>query len=148
MRTTTLIILVMVTVLICHATESKVVVVGQSPTQQTGSNFLFWPFRPPPATLPTYGIPSTNSICVTVFGMEGMVNRPGRYYLPLGSVVRDAVKATEGLSGQVWWRGYSGIERQRPNGTLEVFKVFRGRKDAEEVALQSGDVIFFGHEVY
>jgi protein involved in polysaccharide export with SLBB domain len=80
--------------------------------------------------------------------MEGMVTRPGHYYLPQGAFVRDAVEVAGGLSERVWWRGYSGIERQRPDGTLEVYKVFKGRKAAEEIALKSGDVLFFGHEVY
>jgi protein involved in polysaccharide export with SLBB domain len=80
--------------------------------------------------------------------MKGMVKQPGRYYLPRGVVVRDAVDAAGGLSERVWWRQYSGIERLRPDGTREVFQVFAGRQAAESVALQDGDVIFFGHEVF
>lgn len=80
--------------------------------------------------------------------MERMVNQEGRYYLRRGSVVRDAVEAVGGINVMVGWRGYSGIERRRADSTLEVYKRFRGRESAEQIVLEDGDVVFFGHEVF
>jgi len=104
--------------------------------------------RSVPPDLPTFGTPTTNSIRVAVFGMTSTVRRPGYYHLPRGAVVRDAVEAAQGLSDFTWWRSYSGIERQKTDGTLEVIRFTRNRAGEEQIVLQDGDRIYFGHEVY
>lgn len=107
-----------------------------------------WISRSVPPDLPTFGTPTTNSVRVAVFGMANTVRRPGFYHLPRGAVVRDAVAAAKGLSEFTWWRRYSGIERQKPDGTLEVIRFTRDRAAEEQIVFQDGDRIYFGHEVY
>ncbi len=101
-----------------------------------------------PSDLPTFGTPTTNSIRVAVFGMNQAVKRPGYYHLPRGAVVRDAVEAAQGLSKFTWWRLYSGIDRPKPDGTLEYIQFTRDRTGEEQIVLQDGDRIYFGQEVY
>jgi len=104
--------------------------------------------RSVPPDLPTLGTPTSDSIRVAVSGMPHTVRRPGYYDLPRGAVVRDAVEAAQGLSEFTWWRTYSGIERQKPVGTLDVIRFTQNRAREEQIVLQEGDRIYFGHEVY
>ena len=85
---------------------------------------------------------------MAVSGMPHTVRRPGYYDLPRGAVVRDAVEAAQGLSEFTWWRTYSGIERQKPVGTLDVIRFTQNHAREEQIVLQEGDRIYFGHEVY
>gem|GEM_PF-2426157 len=101
-----------------------------------------------PPDLPTFGTPADNSIRVAIFGLYGAVNRPGYYYLPQGSFVRDAVEAADGLGQFAWWRIYSGVQRPKPNGFWEVIRFTRNRTKEEQIVLQDGDQIYFGREVY
>jgi protein involved in polysaccharide export with SLBB domain len=87
-------------------------------------------------------------IRVIVFGMNGTVRRPGYYYLPHGAVVRDAIEAAQGLDDFAWWRDYSGIERQKSDGSFQVIHFTRNRKAEEQILLLNGDRIYFGHETY
>jgi protein involved in polysaccharide export with SLBB domain len=80
--------------------------------------------------------------------MNGTVRRPGYYHLRKGAVVRDAVKAAQGLGGFTWWRDYSGVERPKQDGFFEVFRFTRNRRAEEQIVLQDGDRIYFGYEVY
>jgi protein involved in polysaccharide export with SLBB domain len=80
--------------------------------------------------------------------MDDTVKRPGYYHLPKGAVVRDAVEAAGGLGRITFWRIYSGIARPMPDGRLEVIRFTRDRAGEEQILLQDGDGIYFGHEVY
>jgi hypothetical protein len=78
--------------------------------------------------------------------MYGTVNQPGYYYLPPGSIVRDAVEAAHGFGMMMGWR-YSGMERPTANGSFEVIR-FRNRDTGEQLPLRNGDSLYFGHEVF
>jgi protein involved in polysaccharide export with SLBB domain len=79
--------------------------------------------------------------------MRGAVKRPGYYCLPAGAVVRDAVEAAQGF-GIMQWSHYSGIERQKPDGSSEIIHFTHDRKAEEQILLRNGDRIYFGHEAY
>lgn len=134
----------------CHSPSRNREVPVTPVTSQVPESKLFisqtvrWPV---PADLPTFGTPTPNSIRVAVFGMGGTVRRPGYYHLPRGAVVRDAVDAAQGLGDFTWWRNYSGIERPRSEGSFEVIRFTRNRTAEEQILLQDGDRIYFGHVV-
>jgi hypothetical protein len=136
----------------CHSpsptTEAPVApVVSQAPAPKP---FISHHIHPVPSDLPTFGTPTTNSIRVAIFGMSETVMQPGHYYLAQGAVVRDAVEAAHGIGNQAeWtWSHYSGIERPKPDGSFEVIRFTQGRSAGEQILLQDGDRIYFGHEVY
>lgn len=124
--------------------QPQTVATAQTPGTAT-SQTVPWPVPP---DLQTFGNPSDAAIRVAVFGMPGTVRRPGYYYLPKGSVVRDAVEAAQGLGDFTWWRNYSGLERPRPDGSFEVIRFTRNRRAEEQIVLRDGDGLYFGHEVY
>src|SRR5262245_15201379 len=101
-----------------------------------------------PSGLPVFGTPTANSIRVAIFGMPQTVSRPGYYHLPQGTVVRDAVEAAGGLSPFTWWRIYSGLQRPKPDGSWEIIVFTRNRTAEEQILLQDGDHLYFGHEAY
>jgi protein involved in polysaccharide export with SLBB domain len=99
-----------------------------------------------PAGFPVFGTPTSDSIRVAVFGYA--VNRPGYYYLSRGTTVHGAIDAAQGLKNNVWWkRPYSGIQRPRPDGSVQTIW-FQHRADDEQMALENGDRLRISHEVY
>jgi hypothetical protein len=80
--------------------------------------------------------------------MNGTVRRPGYYFLSKGAVVRDAVEAAQGLGDFTGWRNYSGLERPKPDGSFEVVRFTQNRSAEEQIVLEDGDRLYFGHEVY
>lgn len=74
--------------------------------------------------------------------------RPGYYYLPKGAVVRDAAEAAKGLGRLTGWGFHSGLERPKPDGSFDVIRFTRNRSIEEQIELQDGDRLYFGHEVY
>ena len=139
-------------VLGCHspsprttAPQPPLITTQAPPAVGVTSQTVRWPV---PSNLPTFGEPSETSIRVVIFGMRGTVKQPGYYYLPKGSVIRDAVEAAHGLGDFTWWRNYSGLERPTPDGSFEVIRFTRNRSAEEQIVLRDGDRIYFGHEVY
>src|SRR5438067_404442 len=69
-----------------------------------------------PPDFRTFGSPTSHSIRVAVFGYSV---KQGYYYLAGGATVHDAMDAAQ-FSGFVGWqRPYSGIQRQRLDGSVE-----------------------------
>jgi hypothetical protein len=102
---------------------------------------------PAPPMLPTFGAATGTSIRVVVFGVPGAVQRPGYYYLPHNSVVRDAVQAAQGLGPRVY-SGASGVERRRREGCFEFIR-FKGFTTVDlQLELRDGDKLYFGCEYY
>lgn len=130
----------------CRSTHPTADVAGADPSTVRAASPTAG--RAVPPDLPTFGAPVADSIRVAVFGMTHTVRRPGFYHLPRGAVVREAVEAAQGLSDFTWWRTYSGIERIKPGGGLELIRFTRDRAREEQIVLQDGDKIYFGHEVY
>ncbi|MFO1452649.1 MAG: hypothetical protein U1F61_31070 [Opitutaceae bacterium] len=119
-----------------------------APFLSAGTPLLRGTRWPVPEDLPSFGTASASSILVAVFGMRGAVRRPGYYYLPKGSVVRDAVEAAQGLGRLTWWQSYSGLERPKLDGSFEVISFTKNRSVEEQIELFDGDRLYFGHEVY
>jgi hypothetical protein len=133
----------------CHSPHSHAPASQTSVSQaQFDSESLPFPFRLPPSNLPTFGSQTTNSIRIAVFGMQRSVNRPGYYHLPSGAVVRDAVRAAQGVDESTGWTRYSGLIRQKPGGKLEIIRYKSDQFANEQIPLKDGDSLFFGHEVY
>jgi hypothetical protein len=99
-----------------------------------------------PPDFPTFGSPTPDSIRVAIFGYPV---RRGYYYLPRGATVRDAMEAAQ-FSGFVWWkRPYCGLQRQRPDGSMETIWFTReSRASDEQRVLQNDDRLRISHEVY
>src|SRR4249919_470833 len=112
-----------VTTFVCGCQSPSPVVARVAPTP---------PDAPAPraVALPTFGTPTPDSIRVTIVGYS--VKRPGYYYLTQGTKVRGAMQAAQ-FSGFVGWqRPYSGIDRQRPDGSVEtIWFTFEGRAEDE-----------------
>ena len=83
-------------------------------------------------------------VCVYVLDQ---VNRPGAYYLPRGSTVRQAVEAAQGLTRIAAWR-YFGIVRPYRNVLPQTIRFGPDQARAEQTPLEDGDQLYFGHEVY
>ena len=95
-----------------------------------------------------FGSPTADSIRVAIFGYA--VNRPGYYYLPKAAAVQDAAAAA-GIHGSFggWDPDYSGIQRNKPDGSVETIRFKNiAREIAEKIALRSGDTLQLSHEVY
>ena len=102
---------------------------------------------PSPST-PTFGQASSETICVYVFGE---VHRPGAYYLARGSKLGQAVEAAQGVTEFAWWTPtYSALVRQPRAGGMppRVIPFTKDRKKDEQMPLEDGDQIYFGHESY
>lgn len=131
----------------CHSATPKGERVPQSSarTEIATSPGFTWPV---PEDFPTFGTGTQQSMRVAVFGYG--VNRPGYYYLPRGATVHDAIEAAQGLNTLVaWHRPYSGIERQRPDGSVQTIWFTRaGRSTEERIDLHDGDRLCISHEVY
>jgi hypothetical protein len=100
------------------------------------------------ADLPTFGTPSEGTIRILIDGYS--VNRPGNYHLSSGTTVQEAIDAAQGLTRIVGWqRSYSGIQRKRPDGSVETIWFTReGRAAEEKMMLQDGDHLRVSHEVF
>jgi hypothetical protein len=94
---------------------------------------------------PSYGLPRTNSISVFVRGPS--IEHPGRYVLPEGAVLPDAVQVAglkQGLEHLA--SRWCVIYRMQPNGFYRSIS-FPNRQQAERAPLQDGDTLFVRHFV-
>ena len=113
-------------------------------TQAAVSPIVTWPV---PSDLPVIGTPSANSIRVAISGYS--VKRPGYYYLLRGATVHDAIEAAQLSDIGRWQQPYSSIERQRPDGSVEISRFTRRSRVAnEQRVLENNDRVFLSHEVY
>ena len=113
-------------------------------TEVATSPGFTWPL---PENFPSFGTVSQQSMRVAIFGYA--VKQPGYYYLPPGATVHDAIEAAHGLGNIVGWqRPYSGIQRRRPDGSVETVWFTRaGRSTEEQINLRDGDRLRISHEV-
>jgi hypothetical protein len=99
-----------------------------------------------PPDFPTFGSPNPGFIRVAVSGYSV---RPGYYYLPEGATVHDAMDAAHFSHFVGWQRPYCGIQRRRPDGSVETIWFTReGRAADEKRVLQNDDGLRISHEVY
>ena len=100
-----------------------------------------------PPDFPTFGTPVADSIRVAIFGYS--VIHPGYYHLARGASVHDAMQAAQ-ISDIVGWREpYSGIQRPRPDGSVETIWFKRANQAVDELrVLQNDDRLCISHEVY
>ena len=100
--------------------------------------------HPVPTGLAEFGTRGDKAIRVTVYGQ---VNRPGIYYFPPGASVRDALREAQGLQRLFWW-GNSYLVRPTNESHGELISFLNRRQTWQELALQAGDQLYLGYEVY
>jgi hypothetical protein len=84
---------------------------------------------------------------VAVFGHS--IKKRGYYYFPRGATVHDAMLAAEFTGIVGWRRPYSGIQRQRLDGSVEtIWFTEQSRAADEQRVLQNDDRLKISHEVY
>jgi hypothetical protein len=133
----------------CQSPSPKTQPSGTQPpaaviTQPVISPSFTWSIPP---DFPTFGTATADSIRVAVFGYS--IKKRGYYYLSRGATVHDAMQAGQ-FSGFVWWkRPYCGIQRQRPDGSVETIWFTQASRAADEQrVLQNDDRLKISHEVY